>query len=258
MAGFKTHLTVSTLAGIGYGAVAYWLVHAPAETCIFAAGLCSVSGMLPDIDSDPGRPLKESLCFAAAVVSTMLVDRFQQLSVSMETIVLASAAVYLLIRFGASALLQRFTAHRGMFHSLPAAVLFGEAAFLLMSGDVSLRWYKAGAVTLGYLSHLILDEMYSVQYVRGRMALKRSFGTALKLFGQKWLPNLAVYAGVGLLTFLAFKEPDWMAEHAAARRLDQATAVMMEFLFDPDDSADDIETPAPATRTGSTAERLFR
>jgi hypothetical protein len=285
MAGFKTHLTVSTLAGIGYGAGAYWLYHAPAQTCIFAAGLCSVSGMLPDVDSDPGRPLKESLSFAAAVVSTMLVDRIQQFGVSMEMIVLASAAMYLLIRFGASALLRRFTAHRGMFHSLPAAVLFGEVAFLLMSGEWPLRCYKAGAVSLGYLSHLILDEMYSVQYVRGRMALKRSFGTALKLFDRKWLPNMVVYGSVGLLTFLVVKEPDWMAEHAAEQKLEQATALMMEFLLEhddpapaetpariagqrkttaalpdvaPADSAADVDAPADATRTGSSPERFFR
>jgi len=242
MAGFKTHLAVSTLAGVGYGAGAYWLYHAPAETCIFAAGLCSVSGMLPDVDSDPGRPLKESLSFAAAVISTMLVDRFQQFHLSMEGITLACAATYLVIRFGFSAVLKRFTAHRGMFHSLPAAVVFGEVAFLLMSGDVALRWYKAGAVTLGYLSHLVLDELYSVGVVRGRMAVKRSFGTALKLFGRKWLPNLAVYVGVGLLTFLVVKEPDWMAKHATEQNLDWATAIMMEYFLEPDDPAP-AETP---------------
>jgi len=55
MAGFKTHITVSTLTGIAYGA---WGYHsgAPLETCILAGGLCSVSGMLPDLDSDSGRP----------------------------------------------------------------------------------------------------------------------------------------------------------------------------------------------------------
>jgi hypothetical protein len=237
MAGFKTHLTVSTLAGVGYGAGAYWLYQVPAETCLFAAGLCGVSGMLPDVDSDSGRPLKESLSFAAAVISTMLVHRFQQFHLSMEGTVLACAGAYLAIRFGFSAVLQRFTAHRGMFHSLPAALLFGEVAFLLMSGDVVLRWYKAGAVTLGYLSHLLLDEVYSVGVVRGRMGVKRSFGTALKLFGHKWLPNLAVYGAVGLLTFLAVKEPDWMAKHASEQNPDWATAVMMEYFLEPDETA---------------------
>ena len=64
-----------------------------------------------------------------------------------------------------------------MFHSLPAALIAGELAFLLASGDdVRLRIYKAGAVVLGYVSHLVLDELYSLEWYRGRLRLKRSFG----------------------------------------------------------------------------------
>jgi membrane-bound metal-dependent hydrolase YbcI (DUF457 family) len=232
MAGFKTHLTVSTLAGLAYGAAANAIYDVPLPTCVLAGGLCSVSGMLPDIDSGPGRPLKESLAFAAAVVSTMLVDRLERFELSMESIILASAAIYLLIRFGLAKLLQLYTVHRGMFHSLPAAVVFGEVAFLLSSGEPAIRWYKAGAVVAGYLSHLALDEFYSVGYVRGRMAFKRSFGTAVKLYGHGWLANLSVYAQLALLTFLVLKEPTWMEQqHQRYReRLDQATANLMEMF----------------------------
>ena len=121
--------------------------------------------MLPDIDSDSGTPLRESMAFAAAVVPMMLLHRFQHWGMSHELIILAGAGVYLLIRFGLAALLKRYTVHRGMFHSLPAAAIFGEIAFLLASGDdVRLRVYKAGAVVLGYLSHLVLDEIYSIEW----------------------------------------------------------------------------------------------
>jgi hypothetical protein len=99
MAGFKTHLTVSTLAGIAYGGAAYSLYGFPPAACVLAGGLCSVSGMLPDIDSDSGKPVRESLSFAAAVVSTMLVDRFRQLGLSTQSIVLAAATAYVVVRF---------------------------------------------------------------------------------------------------------------------------------------------------------------
>ncbi len=211
MAGFKTHIATSTVVGIGYGAGAYALYGVPAPTCILAGGLCAVAGMLPDLDSGEGRPLRESLSFAAAVIATMLVDRFQRLGLAMETIVLAAVGVYLFVRFGLAELLKRYTVHRGMFHSLPAAVIFGEVAFLLSSGEVALRCYKAGAVGLGYLTHLVLDELFSLHYVRGRMAMKRSFGTALKLFTtRKWWPNISTYAKLAILTFLVLKEPGWM------------------------------------------------
>src|SRR5688500_4290560 len=50
MAGFKTHITTSTVLGVGYGVGAHMLYGVPIPTCALAAGLCSVSGMLPDID----------------------------------------------------------------------------------------------------------------------------------------------------------------------------------------------------------------
>ena len=211
MAGFKTHITVSTLAGAGYGAAAYAFFDVPGPACVLAGGLCSVSGMLPDIDSGPGRPLRESLAFAAAVVSTMLVDRFQQFGWSMESIILAGAFVYVLVRFGVAELVKRYTEHRGMFHSIPAAIVFGEIAYLLAAGDLRLRLYKAGGVVLGYMIHLVLDEMYSVYYVRGRMHVKKSFGTAIKLFDRhKVWPNVSTYAKLAVFTFLAFQDQSWM------------------------------------------------
>ena len=91
------------------------------------------------------------MAFAAAVVPMMLLHRFQQWGLSHEMMILAGAGVYLFIRFGGAALLRRYTVHRGMFHSLPAALVFGEIAFLLASGDDVLRLYKAGAVVLGYM-----------------------------------------------------------------------------------------------------------
>jgi membrane-bound metal-dependent hydrolase YbcI (DUF457 family) len=207
MAGFKTHITFSSVLGVGYGGAAWWMLGAPWPTCVLGGGLCAVSGMLPDIDSDSGTPLHESMAFAAAVVPMLLLGRFQQWGLTNEMIVLCGAAAYLLVRFGFAALLKRFTVHRGMFHSLPAALVFGEVAFLIASGDVYLRAYKAGGVVLGYLSHLLLDELYSIEWHKGRLRLKSSFGTALKLFGRGWGPNLLVYAGLLLLAAVILFEP---------------------------------------------------
>lgn len=232
MAGFKTHITVSSVLGVGYGGAAYFMYGLPWQTCVLAGGLCSVSGMLPDIDSDSGTPLHESMSFAAAVVPMMALHHFQRAGMSHEMIILCAAGIYLLIRFGVTALLKRYTVHRGMFHSLPAALVFGEIAYLLASGDdVKLRLYKAGAVVVGYLSHLVLDEIYSVQLSHGRIRLKSSFGTALKLFGRDGWANLSAYAKLGILGAVIFFDtqhlphqigPEGGAVQAATRILDQA------------------------------------
>ncbi len=215
MAGFKAHITTSSLVGIGYAVGAHVGFGFPISSCVLAGGLCSVAGMLPDLDSDSGRPLRESMAFAAAVVPMMLMRRFEGLGLNAEQIVLAGAGLYLLIRFGFSALLQKFTVHRGMFHSLPAAIIAGEIIFLLSpETDLRLRIFKASAVVLGYVSHLILDEFASIDASRG-IRIKKSFGTALKVFGSGWLVNGFVYANLLLLGFLVVNEPSWMERFRA-------------------------------------------
>jgi hypothetical protein len=213
MAGFKTHITFSTILGAGYGAGAYFGYQVPWPSCVLAGGLCGVSGMLPDLDSGPGRPLHESMAFAAAVVPVMLIHYLQKMELSHELIILICAGLYLLIRFGGAALLKFFTEHRGMFHSLPAAAIFGEIAYLLASGDNTIRLYKAGAVVLGYMSHLVLDEIYSFEWSHGRVHLKSSFGTALKIFGHGWWPNITTYVKLAILSAFIFYQPQLMQQY---------------------------------------------
>ncbi len=211
MAGFKTHVTTSTVLGAGYGMVAYWQDDFRWTTCLLAGGLCGVSGMLPDLDSGPGRPLRESTSFAAAVVPMLLVPRLQQLSLDAELIILIGALVYLLIRFGVARLLAAYTVHRGMFHSLPAMLIAGEAAFLLgYMGDLRTRYFLTGAVMLGFFSHLLLDELWSIEYLRGRWRFKKSFGTAIKLWGDSGWANLSCYAKLAALTLIVVNDPNWM------------------------------------------------
>ena len=210
MADFKTHLTASTIVGLGYGGAACGLAHMPLSSCVLAAGLCGASGMLPDIDSGPGRPLREITSFLAVAIPAMLFGRLQYYGLSQSSIILVGVAIYLAIRFGLSALLRRYTVHRGMFHSLVAAAIFGELTYLLLYDDSNIvRWLIAGGVVLGFLTHLCLDEIYSVQW-DGRLRVKKSFGTALKVFAHGWWPNVSAYGKFALLTFLVVSEPSFV------------------------------------------------
>ena len=212
MAGFKTHITVSTVLGAGYGAGAWWAFGVPPPTCVLAAGLCSVSGMLPDIDSDSGVPFRESMAFAAAVVPMLMIERFAHLGWAPETMVLIGGLIYLAIRFGLATLLRKYTVHRGMFHSIPAALIAGQVAFLVCADDnLELRYYKAVAVVVGFLSHLLLDELYSIEWYRGRIRLKKSFGTAMKFWGTRSIwANVSTYGKLILLTYVVLRDPVWM------------------------------------------------
>ncbi|REJ68634.1 MAG: metal-dependent hydrolase [Planctomycetota bacterium] len=218
MAGFKTHITTSTVLGVGYGvAGAFWFREAtgevPISSCLLATGLCSVSGMLPDLDSDSGVPLRETVAFGAAVVPMLMMDRFAHLGLTHESMVLAGGLMYVAVRFGFARMLKKFTIHRGMFHSIPALLIAGMLGFLICSCEnMSLRYFHAGAVMLGFASHLLLDELYSIEWRGGRFRLKKSFGTAVKFWSDKRSANFVAYALCGLLAMAAFGDPIWMKQ----------------------------------------------
>jgi hypothetical protein len=211
MAGFKTHITTSTVIGAAYGAGAYAVYDVPWHSCLLAGGLCSVSGMLPDLDSDPGVPLRESVTFAAAVVPLLLIHRWQRLQLEPESMVLAGGIIYLLIRFGLAKLIASLTVHRGMFHSLPALAIAGQLTFLVCDHEnLWMRVFFAVAVMAGFASHLVLDEIWSVDL--RHLRLKSSFGTAIKFWGDSWWANLVTYSCMIVLALLISADRAPLAE----------------------------------------------
>ena len=191
MAGFKAHITGSTLMGIGYG-VAGYAYGIPWPICAVSGLGCSFAGMLPDLDSDSGVPVREMLSILAAVVPALMLPRFQQLGLQHEQLLLAVVVLYFAIRVGLGALFKHYTAHRGMWHSLPAAAAAGLVTFELVCGStLEIRLYKALAVVLGFVTHLVMDELWSVDLNGGIPRLKKSAGTALKLWTTNGLwPNI--------------------------------------------------------------------
>lgn len=240
MAGFKTHITTSTVLGVGYGAVgAYYGL--PWESAVIAGGLCGVGGMLPDIDSDSGVPFRESMGFAAAVTPMLLLPRFAELGLNYEQMVLAVGCCYVFVRFGVARLLARYTVHRGMFHSLPAALIFAGLAFMFSgSNNLQLRYFKAAGVLLGVLSHLVLDEIYAVEWKGGRWRFKRSFGTALKLWGPSAWGNISTYAKLILVITMILGEPMVM------ERYGQLSPVVLDRNRWHDELAQHPAAPAPS------------
>ena len=57
MAGFRTHVGVAATIGVGYGYLMHKGVGCHWESGVLCATLTAVGGMLPDLDSDTGRPV---------------------------------------------------------------------------------------------------------------------------------------------------------------------------------------------------------
>ncbi len=205
MAGFRMHITTSSVLGCGYAGAGI-VCGAPVDTCLVAGALCGFSGMLPDLDSDYGVPLRESMCFAAATVPMLLMERLRSLGLRHDEMVLLGVSLYFFVRFGVTKMIRKYTVHRGMFHSIPAGLIFAGLAFLICGGqDINVRYFKAGAVLAGFMSHLVLDEIYSVDLKRFR--LKKSFGTALKFWGNDGWANFSTYAKLAVVIIMIMGEP---------------------------------------------------
>ena len=210
MADFRTHMTVSTIAGAAYGFAGY-RVGVPWETCAIAGSLCSISGMLPDLDSDSGIPLREAIGFASALVPMLMVERLHRMGLNFESMVLVAGVIYLFIRFGLAEIFRRYTVHRGMWHSIPAGLIVGMFSFLICSSeDISIRLFKTAAVVLGFASHLLIDEIWSIEFKKGRYQFKSSFGTALKLWGDNRFANVTTYTILLILSFLVYNDEGFM------------------------------------------------
>ena len=210
MADFHTHISVSTVAGVlyvigGFQAGLSW------ESSAIGGAFCSVSGMLPDLDSDSGIPLREAVAFSSAFVPMLMVDRLQRMGCSHEMMLIVTIGVYFFLRFGIAEVFRRYTVHRGMWHSIPAAVTACLFAFLASScEDMNLRLFKTIAIFIGFMSHILLDEIWSVEFRRGRYMFKSSFGTALKFWSRNRIANIFSYSLLALLSVLAYHDEGLM------------------------------------------------
>jgi membrane-bound metal-dependent hydrolase YbcI (DUF457 family) len=196
------------VTGIAIGGLAYGFGFEP-DSCLVAAGLCSFAGMLPDIDSDTSKSFQECIYLAAGIGCMLTVARLRNYGIPTDFAVFGGAMVLLFIRFGVGAWIKKITVHRGMIHSIPMAILAGQLIFFVVTGTIEERILKAAALTIGYLSHLILDEIYSIDSTGAKLRLKKSFGTALKWSNPKQQGAvMTIYALIACLAFAALSHPD--------------------------------------------------
>ncbi len=205
MANFTTHIAVGTVVS---GALATLTLAAnvvPHESLV-AVTLAGVLGsVLPDIDLKDSRPSRAmfaglGIFFSFAVLFTCA-GKYSIVELWMLWL-----GTLLGVRYGMHAIFHRIAVHRGIWHSLLATAfcaLLTAVVFKYILGEADgIAWLGGGFLAIGYLTHLVLDEIYSVDVMDVR--LKSSFGTALKFIDiHNWQHSLAMAVGVAGLTFIA-------------------------------------------------------
>lgn len=206
MAAYKEHVSVSGLLGIGYGLIAIFMLSFTPVQAALAGCLTWVAGMLPDLDSDSGKPVREVFGLVSAVVPMLAIRHLIVFSGGdAEACILFGIILWATIRYGGAALLGEISVHRGMFHSIPAMLIAAELTFVAYKTDViGVRLLMAAGVAIGFFSHLLLDEVYSVQWNGVGIKVSKSAGSAIKLVGRDLGPNVLTYSLLFALTFASF------------------------------------------------------
>jgi hypothetical protein len=211
MAKFKTHVGLGVFIVVAFvvAGLIYSLFSAPeAAVWIFLAIL--IGSFLPDLDLDEGVPFQILFgLLGAGMAGLVFFNFYSDGERQLKTLILIPALVFVVVRFGAGYIFERFTNHRGMFHSVPAAFLFGLLTiwflhlFSILEGQ---ELIIGSAVAIGYMGHLILDEIYSAVNLHGHSILpKQSLGNALKFVSASHISTLFFYL---LLLALAVTLPE--------------------------------------------------
>lgn len=203
MANFATHIGVGTVVS---GALATVTLAADviAPDNLVAVTLAGVLGsILPDIDLKDSRASR-AMFSGLAVFFSFCVLFVNAPYYSIAELWLLWLGSFLLVRYGAEAVFHRFSYHRGIWHSIVAGLFFWFLTacvfYYMLARHEGVAWLAGGFLFIGYMAHLILDEVFSVNLMGQR--LKRSFGSAFKLLDFKNVGDSAVIVALTLILFL--------------------------------------------------------
>lgn len=196
MADFKAHLTSGIINGTCVACASIFFENfTPVEAgTVFIVG--TTGALLPDLDSDTGKPLALLFQLISVLVPVLLYP-YAKLFFKPSTPFLLCyfTSLYLFINYIICQLLKKLTKHRGIMHSIPFAILCGEITFLLLHpSGLKLALYGCFAVCSGCMIHLVLDELNSMSLRFGFIVvLKNSSGSALKFFSPYILSTITTY-----------------------------------------------------------------
>lgn len=205
MANFNTHLLgAAAVSGLA-ATVLVMSGAAPHQAVIGYFVLGTIGGLLPDIDLPHSVPVRLAFAALAVIAGFLVVFTFGRRYSLLELVILW-VACFFIIRYVLFPLLDRFTVHRGLVHTVPVGVGCGliatAIAYQMFNASIIHSWLCGTFITGGFIIHLLLDEWYSVDLF-GKKLLKSSFGTAFS-FGSLSQPlgTVALYLGVIGLFFL--------------------------------------------------------
>lgn len=211
MANFKTHLSAGIILGIicatvtvVYGITSHWTLLA---LLIFAVGIGS---FLPDVDSDSSTPFK--IVFYTLGITCAIFIIFWAINNypnQLLFIIGLPIITFMIVRFILGSIFKKFTHHRGIFHSIPMAIVAILGTLLVLQNyshfTNSEQLLLSVAIGIGFIGHLILDEIYAATNLNGnRFRPNKNLGSALKLWSSSLPITFIVYILILILVGATF------------------------------------------------------
>jgi len=209
VANFTTHLNVSAfVSGVGATFVAYNSLATKEESFLyFLTGI--IGGILPDIDHDNSTILKIMQFFFSNLIAFLVLYKYIN-SLPILNLALIWGVIYLLISI-VIYFFKKLTTHRGAIHSIPAGLFFALCLVLFsyyyLGFDVKKSYFLGVFLFIGYVTHLILDEIYSVDLTGKK--IKKSFGSAFKLCSKNRYANILLLSSL-IVMFLFLPQKTYM------------------------------------------------
>lgn len=204
LANFNTHITIAAAGAALVSTLCLKAGYVGIDEALLMTGAGTLGGILPDIDLKYSHPSKLlfSLLGVAAALTWMFSSSYP---ISVLELWVAGLGIYLIVRYPLWFVFHKITVHRGSIHSLAAALL----AALLTSACCSslfgtspfVAWLIALSMFCGFVLHLLLDEVFSVDFMGIR--IKQSFGSALKLLDFNHLTGSSVILVLCIVTWFA-------------------------------------------------------
>jgi len=211
MADFKTHLSVGIILGVACSAGAT-IIHIFSGISMFSLTVIAVAvgSLLPDLDSDSALPFK-IVFYLFGIISSIITFLWSLNNYPEDWLFLIGLPLisFIAVRFILGRIFQKFTHHRGIFHSIPMAIvsILGTLTILkkipnFTNTEITIL---STAIGIGFLSHLILDEIYAAVNFNGKkFRPSKSLGSALKFWSKSPPITLLVYFIILILFVINF------------------------------------------------------
>lgn len=204
MANFPTHIVVGTIVAGSLATLTLAADVIAPENLVAVTLAGSLGSVLPDIDLKDSRPSRALFAGLAVFFSFALLFHYApRLSIAEMWILWLGSLLF--VRYGLHAVFHRLTNHRGVWHSLIAGLASAFATVIIFyyvfERPDGVAWLAGGFLFIGFLTHLLLDEIYSVDVLGNH--IKKSFGTAFKPYDAHNPGGSAIMAAAAVALLFA-------------------------------------------------------